>query len=394
MRVLLLAPFLPDRAATHGGGAYLSSLVTALAKTVEVGLVSLVTPAEELRAKADGNVWHRAAFAPYLGTSPSGIRQVPHQVRMLWHWRRLPLVAAKHWNASLPAMLAHTIQEWQPDVAMIELAQMSQYLPYLRGLPTVLTDHEAGCPANTRTGLGGWGDRRDRRLWDQFVRHYYPMADLVQAVTPEDAASLRAQIGRDVVVRAPVCDVPATPTAPKNAPPRALFFGDYRHHPNPEAATRLVREVLPRLRASLPTAELWLAGQHCDRIAALAATPGVRVLGFVPDLPTLFQQVRLLLAPVWSGGGFRMKSLVALAHGLPVVTNALGARGCAVPAVARSIAEDAAGLAAAALAWLQDADAAAIAGLAAHKWALSNLSATAVAAAQIAQLRALKQRGR
>jgi glycosyltransferase involved in cell wall biosynthesis len=147
--------------------------------------------------------------------------------------------------------------------------------------------------------------------------------------------------------------------------------------------------VLPAIRAALPAAELWLAGANGDRIAHLAALPGVRCLGYQADLAALFAQVRLLLAPVYSGGGFRMKALTALAHGLPVVTNALGARGCDAPGEFRMVAESPAELAAAALVWLRDGAAAARAGAAAHAWVRTNVSAGAVAASQLERVREL-----
>lgn len=217
----------------------------------------------------------------------------------------------------------------------------------------------------------------------------YPRATLLQALTPEDANTLATALGRPVEVRPPVFTVPAEPVAPGSAPQRALFLGDYSHAPNPEAATRLAREVLPALRAAVPDCELWLAGVHSERIADLRAHPGVRVVGFVPDLATLFGQVRLLLAPVWSGGGFRMKGLAALAHGLPVVTNALGARGIDVPAAARRVAETPAAMAQAALEWLQSPALAAKAGAAAFAFAHQNVSPRGVAALQIARIQSL-----
>ena len=72
---------------------------------------------------------------------------------------------------------------------------------------------------------------------------------------------------------------------------------------------------------------LRLAGAHSERVRALGELPGVEVVGFVPDLHALLASVRFVLSPVYSGDGVRMKNLVALAHGVPVVTNRLGARG-------------------------------------------------------------------
>ncbi len=379
MRLLFLTPFPPRVQAAHGGGAYLGSLVEQLARRAEVGVLALAGAHD---APAGTPPWHWHHEVP-LPPRRHGLRGLPHRARTLWRWRRLPLVAAKHLHPELPRQIARALAEWRPDVVMVELAQMAQYLPLLRSVPTVLTDHEAGCPANTRTGLGRRGDARDRRLWAQYAHRFYPLASLVQALTAEDAATLGAALGRDVAVRPPTCVVPAQPVHPENAAAHVLFVGDYSHQPNPEAARVLATRILPRLRAALPAVEAWFAGPHSERIADLAALPGVRVLGLVPDLPSVFAQVRLLLAPVWSGGGVRIKTLVALAHGLPVVTNALGARGCDAPGTARAIAEQPEDLAAAALVWLRDAAAAGAAGREAHAWARRHLDPAVVAAQQL-----------
>jgi glycosyltransferase involved in cell wall biosynthesis len=50
----------------------------------------------------------------------------------------------------------------------------------------------------------------------------------------------------------------------------------------------------------------------------------VDVLGFVPDLAAELGRARLGLAPIWVGGGTRIKVLEALAAARPVVGTALG----------------------------------------------------------------------
>jgi hypothetical protein len=381
MRILMVSPFLPDAAAQHGGGVYLSSLALALAAKAELGLVAFLRRGEQERLDSDAGPWRWRGTLPYRERPPQG--RLRHQLRLLWHWRHLPLVAAKHWHPAMPSLLLRALAEFRPEVVLVEMAQMAQYLPYLCSVPTVLTDHESGAPSCTRTGLGALGDRRDARLWRRYVQRFYPLATVLQTVTAEDAMSLSAALGREVHVRPPSFLVPDAPVSPGQAPPRSLFLGDYSHPPNTEAAGVLVRDVLPRLRASDPTAELWLAGPHQDRLQALADCPGVRLLGFVPDLHALFGRVRLLLAPLWSGGGFRMKVLAALAHGLPVVTNALGARGCTAPTPARTIVEGPQELADAALELLRSPTQAAAAGRAAFAWARDNLTGEAVARAQL-----------
>jgi len=376
MRVLFVTPFAPGANARHGGAAYLGALATALQARAECGICHLD---EGDAAPSTGWQW-RASVAHR--TRGGGMLA---SLGRFWQWRRRPLVAAKTWNPEFAATLQRAVREFRPEVAFVEMAQMAQYLPYLQPTPTILTDHESGCPANTRTGLGPLGDRRDRRLWDRYVQHEFAHATVVQALTPEDAAALASKIGREVFVRPPAVQLPERPATPAAAPPRALFLGDYRHGPNPEAARRLVGEVLPLLQRMAPAAELWLAGPNESSIRDLATARGVRVLGFVDDLPHLFGQVRLLLAPLWSGTGFRVKAATALAHGVPVVTNNLGGRGLAAPAPALQRSETAQGLAALATALLSDAGAAGAGGAAAFAWAHSHLAAGAIADAQLAR---------
>lgn len=381
MRILLVTPFLPHSGAPHGGGIILDTMSRGLTARAEVGLVAIATPEEEVSLAGRMAPWS------WMATAKAAVRpdrfRLPHKLRMLWRWRTMPLVAAKYASTAMTDVLGRAKSEFQPDVVFVEMAQMAQFLPLLTDLPTILTDHEAGCPANTRTGLGPLGDRRDQRLWWRYVRHFYPLANAIQALTSEDATVLSKTLDRAVSVRPSAMPVAEAPIHPDRAPARALFMGDYSHGPNPEAAKLLVHEVLPRLRAEIPEAELWLAGPNEDRVAELGREPGVRVLGFVPDLAGLLGQARLLLAPAFSGNGIRTKCITAHAHGLPVVTNELGSRGLNVESPALTVVEGPEALAQATLALLHSPQLAAEGGRIGYEWARSNVHIDSVTAQQI-----------
>src|SRR5690606_17202153 len=193
----------------------------------------------------------------------------------------------------------------------------------------------------------------------------------------------------EVLVRPPTVDIPAVACEPGLAPMNALFLGDYRHAPNPVAATRLATEVWPLVRAQCADATLLLAGPNDHHIRTLADLPGVQVLGFVPNLAELLGRTRVVLAPLWSGGGFRVKNAAALAHGVPIVSNELGSRGCRAPSPACTIAETAAELAQATLQYLNSSEFTASAGVAARTWATTHIAPHAVAELQMERLRNL-----
>jgi glycosyltransferase involved in cell wall biosynthesis len=193
-----------------------------------------------------------------------------------------------------------------------------------------------------------------------------------------------------VGVRPATVRIPESAVDPDRAPRRAVFLGDYSHRPNPEAAAFLAREVWPLVRERAPDAELWLAGARAaPDVEALGRLPGVVFRGFVPDLGALLGSVRLVLSPVLSGAGSRIKVLTALAHGLPVVANRLGLRGLpdGVPGIRR--AESAGDLASAITSVF---DTAGELGRAARAWAEQSLDPRSVAGWQVDAVRDLRGR--
>jgi polysaccharide biosynthesis protein PslH len=108
-----------------------------------------------------------------------------------------------------------------------------------------------------------------------------------------------------------------------------LFLGAYGYAPNVDAATWFGGTIWPLVREQMPEARLVLAGRDAERIAALAASPGVEIVGEVADLAEAYAKATLFVAPLRAGAGTRLKLMEAAAHGVPMVTTTLGARGLA-----------------------------------------------------------------
>lgn len=107
-----------------------------------------------------------------------------------------------------------------------------------------------------------------------------------------------------------------------------LFVGGFRHPPNVDAVAWFVREVLPRVRESLPSTELHCIGGDVPAgIRALGALPGVHVHGHVPDLQPWLERCRVSVAPLRYGAGVKGKVNQAMAHGLPVVATSCAVEG-------------------------------------------------------------------
>jgi glycosyltransferase involved in cell wall biosynthesis len=186
-------------------------------------------------------------------------------------------------------------------------------------------------------------------------------ANGVLCVSEPDARHFAA-LGADPVVVAPngVDDELFTvaPAPPDGA--RVLFFGRMDYAPNAIGLLRFAREAWPRIVGARPDAELAVVGAGLASAAAdeLRALPGVRVAGEVEDLRAEIAAARLVVVPIWQGGGTRLKVLESLAAARPVLGTALGVGGVGFrDGVHGRLAEDPGGLADAAIAMLAEPDA-------------------------------------
>jgi glycosyltransferase involved in cell wall biosynthesis len=112
---------------------------------------------------------------------------------------------------------------------------------------------------------------------------------------------------------------------------RLLFVGTLGYPPNADAATVLIRDVLPRLQRQIQV-RLDVAGIGAPTaLAALAAGNSSVVLhGFVEELAPLYAAADIVAAPLRFGAGTPIKLLEAFAHGRPVVATRFAAAGHAV----------------------------------------------------------------
>lgn len=103
-----------------------------------------------------------------------------------------------------------------------------------------------------------------------------------------------------------------------------LFFGTLKYMPNLDAAQYLAKELYPRVAAEVPGTELFIAGSGS---LGEDAPPGVRMLGFVPDLYLWLSAADVCVAPMWKGVGILTKVIDMLSVGRATVVSPLALEG-------------------------------------------------------------------
>jgi glycosyltransferase involved in cell wall biosynthesis len=258
---------------------------------------------------------------------------------------------------------------------------MAQYVAKLAGLPVVVVDQDAET-----------GSRAMQRFRARALRR----ADAVVAFTERDRAAIAAIAPTARIERIPLAvDIPTAPLDPLGNGRDVLFVGNFMHPPNGEAAERLARAIFPRVVAERPDARLVLVGADPPASLVALASDRVVVAGRVDDLRALLDAAAVVVAPISSGGGMRVKALEALAAGKAVVASPLALAGIGVHAGAEVlVATDDASFAAAVVALLEDGPRRAALGSAARTWAETHVAWQPVTAAYEALYASLLERGR
>lgn len=96
---------------------------------------------------------------------------------------------------------------------------------------------------------------------------------------------------------------------------------------NQEGVAWFLREVWPLVLKGNQKAEFHLAGKGMDPNDPRFSGPGVINHGEVADSSEFLQSHGILVVPLQAGSGIRMKTLEALALGVPVVSTPVGAQG-------------------------------------------------------------------
>jgi glycosyltransferase involved in cell wall biosynthesis len=178
--------------------------------------------------------------------------------------------------------------------------------------------------AGLRDAARGWfvraDSRRHQRLHDEAARR----ASALTLANPDDLTGLaKAHLVRNGYPVPTDLDVG---NRLGRIPRVVLFVGLLSYGPNASAARTLAR-VAPRLAEHSPDLEVRIVGSHVSALGDLAGAAHVTLVGEVADLGPELERADVVMTPIPYGGGTRIKLLEAMAHGIPVVSSAIGAAG-------------------------------------------------------------------
>jgi glycosyltransferase involved in cell wall biosynthesis len=154
------------------------------------------------------------------------------------------------------------------------------------------------------------------------------LADAVICVSDQDAEAFQRLSKRVIVAPNGVDEQFFELTESSSESEDILFFGQFTYEPNRTGFERFLQEGWPTLAALRPRSRLLVAGEGSrENVQVTHEAERVHVLGLVNDIVGTIARARLTVAPIWRGGGTRLKVLESLAALRPVVGTSLGVSG-------------------------------------------------------------------
>jgi glycosyltransferase involved in cell wall biosynthesis len=338
MRVLLVVSVPPQ---ADGGGAIPVLLHAELQGLRQLHEVTLVTGVGDEPGEAEAVEVLRAegeVHAVDRRRPPPGPRRRRRQMRMAAAWARgrWPWRTVWYADPGFQRVVDRLGAERAFDVVAVDDSALSVFR-YPAGVATVYTDYEVLRPRPVDWSPGpprrwpGWAfGELDQRRWPPFQAGAWRRFDRVQVFSRRDAEAI-AELAPDVAERVRIDPfglvLPPAADPAREAPGTILFVGAFHHAPNRDAAIWLAREILPAVLERAPGARLRIVGSVPPREILDLAGSRVEVVADAPSVVPHTEEAAVVMAPVRTGGGMRMKVLQAMAAGKATVTTPLGTEG-------------------------------------------------------------------
>lgn len=339
----MLAPPLP---AVAGGDIYAVNAMLPFADRIDFHLFCFVGGQADLGKIAA----HRDEYARVFRSIHTQPRPpMPYEmsrVRRYIHFasqalRGNPFIDASYFSRSAVANARQLARRHRIDAIEVNSAHLAFFAKYLR-IPALLVGHNIEAdvfPFWLPAGLAGWRQRfmqwvagRSRRAAHRVeIENGYGFSAMT-FISRADMARVQADVPKFYVplfFKKTVTPYAARPADCFNV----LWMGGFGWYPNAEGVSWFARKVLPNLRDHMDAMHVKLhfcGGNPPDELVTLHDNRSIFVHGFVEDIDSMLRSTHLLIVPLLSGSGIRVKIIEAMSAGVPVLSTRKGCEGIGV----------------------------------------------------------------
>lgn len=325
MRILFLSPWFPYPS-DNGSRLRIFNLIRGLEHHHEITLVSF---AEKL---PNGPVQALEEICKSIHVLPKTEYNQYSARALLGFLNRKPRVLVDRYLEEMDRRIQDEINNGNHDLIIASEIYMADYLDSACDIPAVFDDVEVGTFVDAVRDASNMISKIRRRLTlfklQTYFQHLLSNFDSCTVVSNVERQYLREMVpefgsvdiipnGVDLASYQYIDEVPQ--------PNRLIFTGSLTFNPNYEAMHWFIEQVFPLIQRIVPDVHLTITGKNSGK--KLPDSRNVHMTGYVDDVRPLIASSWISLAPIFSGGGTRLKILEAFALRTPVLATAKGAEG-------------------------------------------------------------------
>jgi len=327
MKILFLSRWFPFPA-DNGSKIRIHNLLKGLSAHHEVTLFSFYDPGE-----SSLDAIKRYPYCTQLKVVPWKPFDAKSKRARIGLFSKSPRSLLDTHSSQMESLIREVLSNEQFDVIIASQLTMASYYPAFGGLPAIFEEIELGLYIDQALHGGNWFEQfRGRLTWFKLERYF------LQLLNSFVLCTVVSDREREIVIKnfpqhakkievLPNCvnmdDYQATVKTIKGS--RLIFSGSFRYRPNYHAMQWFIRYAFPLILEKIPDVQLVITGDHAN--LPLPQTKNITLAGYVDDIQSMIASCNVSIAPLWSGGGTRLKILEAMALGTPVVATSKGAEG-------------------------------------------------------------------
>lgn len=336
---ILIAPKEFPHSKVIGGPIIVYNRIKYLSRHHEIGLASFIREEDRQYLSSIEPYLYDLELMPYPQPR-SRLRRISDFL-----FSEVPPYMCNTKSQKMQKTVAEMTRHGNYDVVIAEYAVMGQYVHRSPGInprtKRVISCHECYTIARKKVrdhygvfSRRGFEAMLNLQRLESYEFEMYRQADKVLTLTPEEKESLLKYdptLNIEVVPHGVDTEyfVPRSERVREKA---VGFLGNYPHDPNRDAVMYFLTEMWAELKRRVSGIKFYVIGRGPtqDILAAASEDRDIIVTGQVDDVREYLEKVKVFVAPIRLGKGFRGKTLEVMAMGIPVVSTRLGAEGMAV----------------------------------------------------------------
>lgn len=241
-------------------------------------------------------------------------------------------------TATLAPLLKELLEKQRFDLIQIDdiiIADLARYLPktaiktiFFHNVLTTYFERIRDSKTSIVSRLTATVEWYWIRRFEKAILRFF---DAAIVITDSEYLQIRSLSGSIALFKIPL-EVDTAAIAPCNDQPdhsSVAFCGTMSYPPNEEAVLYFAAQVLPLIRKKIPEILFYVIGKNPGTAVKKLANDSVIVTGEVVNVRDFLSRSNVVVVPILTGAGMRIKILEAFAMGKPVVSTTLGAEGIA-----------------------------------------------------------------